>query len=305
MATTSDKEQQKPIVESSEKSKGRRVFPSYIDLAAIFGVYIITQIIAILITKISLNSLLIGSSDELKIGWLMLGSQIISMTLTIIFIYIIRRARQAPPIKIKCSLRGLDPTILLGGLLMLLSASIAIEPLLALLPPTPPVEGRGVPMLLSVVIGAPLFEEFICRGLIFESINNKRGVVMAWLISSLFFGVMHLDPSMVINAFVMGLILCYIYIRSNSILSPIILHSLNNGIAYLLIIAGFGDNTLLRDIIPSQTIYYIVYGLAIVILITSLFLCRSRFKLIAQQNQMESTPKETTQDQAEERAEEK
>ncbi len=279
MAPTSKNELDEPIVEANESEKSKRKFPSYIDLAAIFGVYIITQIIAVLISKVLISSMLADRSEAIQIGWLMMGVQVISMSLTIIFIHIIRRIRQAEPISIKFSIaKGIDPTTLLGGFLMILSASVAIEPLLALLPSPPQVVGRGWPMLVSVIIGAPLFEEYICRGVIFESLRQKSGVVVAWLLSSLLFGLMHLEPTMVLNAFVMGLILCYIYIRSESILTPIILHALNNALALIFILAGFDENMLLRDLISSNAIYYSIYALSIVILLISIFVCRKRFK---------------------------
>ncbi|MFI3332128.1 MAG: type II CAAX endopeptidase family protein [Rikenellaceae bacterium] len=288
MSSTLDNQPQEPIETLDNGGKKRRIFPSFIDLAAIFGVYIVAQIIAVLAIKIAIPHLLPHGDEATQMAWLMLASQIISMVLTIIFIYVIRHVRQAEAITIRLSLKGLDPTLLLGGLLMLLSASVVIEPLLTLLPPTPPIVGRGWPMLVAVIIGAPLFEEFICRGLILESMRTKSGVLMAWFFSSLFFGLMHLDPTMVINAFVMGLILGYIYIRSESLWAAIILHALNNAIAYMLILLGLGDNFILREAIASDVIYYAIYALAAIILLVSILLCRERFKLMIKPCEEES-----------------
>lgn len=289
MNLTSQNEPNTPQVSELEKSKKNHEYPTFIDLAAIYGVFAVTQLAGVLVAKIALSFLLSEAIAEFELASVMLLSQVIAMTLLIIFMTIFRRKRNAAKPPLKFSIRGFDPTILLGGFLMLLSVSVVIEPLLALLPPTPQIDARGWPMLVAVVIGAPIFEEIICRGFIFESLCAKRGVVVAWLLSSLFFGLMHMHPTMVINAFFMGLILCYIYIRSGSLLAPIILHALNNGLAYLLILLGFGDNVMLRDLVTNSNLYLIIYIVAALVLVASTLLCARQFKRIVTQKQEKET----------------
>ena len=74
-------------------------------------------------------------------------------------------------------MRGFDPTILLWGVIMLLSLVIVIEPIMVLLPEPPEVVGRGLFLLIAVGVVAPIFEELICRGVILEAVRAKRG---AW-----------------------------------------------------------------------------------------------------------------------------
>ena len=124
--------------------------------------------------------------------------------------------------------------------------------------------GRGFFTLLVSVVFAPIFEEFFCRGVILEAFREKYGIWAGWICSSLFFGVIHGQVTAMFNASIVGLILGYAYIRSNSIFSAIILHALNNGLALALISFGLGDSTL-RDIIPSTEMYWAVWGIALLI----------------------------------------
>ncbi len=274
------------VNESAPKIKRGHKYPTFVDLVGIFGFFILAQLLAFFCVNFALPHIILDLSSDMLISWTMLLSQIISMTAVIIFITFLRRSRNAERPALSFSLSGFNPTVLLGGFLMMLSSSVVLEPLLALLPAPPEIEAHGWPMLVAVVFGAPIFEEVICRGMIFGSLRKKSGVVAAVLISSLFFGLMHLHPSMIVNASIMGIILCYIYIRSGSLLAPIILHSLNNAIGYLMIILGWGGNIMLRDLISSQTIYIIVYCTSVVVFLISALICVRAFrKIIAETKQ--------------------
>ncbi len=278
--------------EKQEPKEGdkRQKYPTFGELAAIFGVLVVSQLLFFLILSPLVPHIFVSVSDIFDQGLLLMLVQILSMSTTIAFIGFTRRSRKAPKAPLKLSTRGFNPIILLGGLLMILATSVVIEPILSLLPAPPSLTARGWPILLSVVVFAPIFEEVICRGMIYESLRAKGGVVSAWLISSLFFGIIHLDPASAVNAFFMGLILCYIYIRSQSIFAPIILHAINNGLSYLCIVLNLGgdesDVVVLRDIITSDSVYYAVYGVAVVIFIASVVICTRQFNKIIDENKV-------------------
>lgn len=143
-----------------------------------------------------------------------------------------------------------------------------LEPLLSLMPEVPNVYGRGAWAIVTVVVMAPLFEEVIFRGVLLESTRVRYGVVAAWLLSSAIFGIVHVHPTVVVNAFVMGLVLAFIYLRTDSLWSAIILHAINNGIAYLALIAGHG-NSMLIDMVGSRTLYVLFYIAALAVFAVS------------------------------------
>ena len=119
---------------------------------------------------------------------------------------------------------------------------MVLEPLLRLMPELSLEVGRGFWTILSLVIFAPIFEELICRGVVLGSLRGKFGVTTAWLVSSLFFGVLHGQPVQVINATVIGLVLGYVYLATDSLWSVMILHALNNAVAYLALATGHGNS---------------------------------------------------------------
>lgn len=156
--------------------------------------------------------------------------------------------------------RGFDPALLLEGFVVILAAGTLFEPLVKILPGTPDYNmlGRGGWVLLSTVICAPLFEEFLFRGMILEAVRRRRGVIAAWLISSLCFGLAHGLPSQMVATGVIGLVLGDVYLRSGSLFSGILLHALNNALAMLLLILGYGDLSI-SDLVGPKT-YFVIYA---------------------------------------------
>lgn len=85
-------------------------------------------------------------------------------------------------------------------------------------------------MLLTLVILAPVVEEFVFRGVFLTRFMAKTSMWGGILISSLLFGVLHLD---FIGAFLFGIIASLLYLRTGNLLLPILFHMLNNALAAL------------------------------------------------------------------------
>lgn len=82
---------------------------------------------------------------------------------------------------------------------------------------------------LTGVIAAPIVEELLFRGVMLHRFTFKWGLKKAILASSLIFGVLHTD---FIGAFVFGMVMCILYIKTGTIIIPIIAHMLNNLLAF-------------------------------------------------------------------------
>ena len=180
------------------------------------------------------------------------------MSITLAGILYYRRARGGSGPWARFSARGLNPALLLWAFVLMFAVGVVLEPLLRLMPELSLEVGRGFWTILSLVIFAPIFEELICRGVVLGSLRGKFGVTTAWLVSSLFFGVLHGQPVQVINATVIGLVLGYVYLATDSLWSVMILHALNNAVAYLALATGHG-NALLIDLVGSWTLYVLIY----------------------------------------------
>jgi uncharacterized protein len=79
------------------------------------------------------------------------------------------------------------------------------------------------------VIVAPVVEELFFRGFLFQGFRQRYGWVSGALLSSAIFAVAHLDPVALIPTFILGVLLAYMYHRTDSVWIPILLHVLVNG----------------------------------------------------------------------------
>src|SRR5262249_43076873 len=77
------------------------------------------------------------------------------------------------------------------------------------------------------LVAAPLFEEFIFRGLIFGGLRRSFGLWPATLVSAAMFAIMHPAISM-LPVFVMGVCAALVYERTRSLLAPMLTHAVYN-----------------------------------------------------------------------------
>jgi ABC-2 type transport system permease protein len=83
-------------------------------------------------------------------------------------------------------------------------------------------------VLAAIAIpAAPVFEEFIFRGLIFGGLRRSLGVVPATLASAAIFAIIH-PPYAVIPVFVMGVCAAVIYERARMLAAPTLVHAIYN-----------------------------------------------------------------------------
>lgn len=100
---------------------------------------------------------------------------------------------------------------------------------------------------LAIAIAAPVAEEIVFRGAILRALlNSFKHPWVAITLSALFFAVGHLNPAQMPHAFLIGLLLGWMYYRTGSILPGILFHLVNNTVAYVLerIYPGSEDLTL-------------------------------------------------------------
>ncbi|NMA24419.1 MAG: CPBP family intramembrane metalloprotease [Clostridiales bacterium] len=129
--------------------------------------------------------------------------------------------------------------------------------------------GDFIPSLLAVGIVGPIFEELLYRGLIFGELRKITKVRIALVIQAVPFGAMHLDVIQGSYAVIIGILLGYVYYRSNSIIAPIIVHISIN--ASSVIMAHFLTGTEL-----DQWTAVIMAAGALLFLATGAFILSSR-----------------------------
>jgi membrane protease YdiL (CAAX protease family) len=84
-------------------------------------------------------------------------------------------------------------------------------------------------LLALVVVAAPVFEEFIFRGLIFGGLRRTLGIGASVAASAAIFAVVH-PPLAVIPVFGMGLATALVYERTRLLIGPIAAHAVYNAI---------------------------------------------------------------------------
>ncbi len=105
--------------------------------------------------------------------------------------------------------------------------------------------------LISVAFLTPVAEEMVFRGAILRRLNEALGHRLRWVsiaTTALLFAAAHGNIAQGVSAFVMGLALGWVYIRTRSILPGIIIHWANNTAAVLLtrLLPGTADMTLVE-----------------------------------------------------------
>ena len=85
--------------------------------------------------------------------------------------------------------------------------------------------------LISVSVFAPLFEEWLCRGIVLRSLLTKYSTATAIIVSAVFFAIIHFNPWQAIPAFILGLLFGYVYYKTGSLKLTMLMHCANNTMA--------------------------------------------------------------------------
>ena len=88
--------------------------------------------------------------------------------------------------------------------------------------------------IVSAVIAAPILEELFFRGMIYKRLRDMINVKAAVVISALFFGAFHGNLVQFVYAFIIGLMLAYVYEKFKTIWAPVIFHVGANLISVLI-----------------------------------------------------------------------
>ena len=83
----------------------------------------------------------------------------------------------------------------------------------------------------------PIAEEIVFRGAILRVLQNALGERKRWIaivISALIFGLIHFNLAQGLHAFLIGLLLGWLYSKTGSILPSFVFHWVNNTVAYLM-----------------------------------------------------------------------
>lgn len=204
--------------------------------------WIFTYLIVCGIIPAALEQLIWGTTENAVSAWLHLLTLI---ALNILFILVLKTKYQ---LKL-----GIFSNISLSGILLAFGCSILFFLLLdnfldpffdRLFMASADEYKRAIEQLrqyptvsfIRICLLAPVVEEIFIRGWVLNSLRKKYGVILALLLSTLFFAVLHFNFVQTLSAAIAGFILGLLYIKTGSLFCCILAHSLYNTISYFTII---------------------------------------------------------------------
>jgi len=90
--------------------------------------------------------------------------------------------------------------------------------------------GAFIISAIGSIFYAPLIEELVFRGVLFNRLKIRIGIIPAMIISSLLFGIGH-DFGGITSAFLFGICMCILYLKTDNIFVPMSVHFINNVVA--------------------------------------------------------------------------
>lgn len=132
---------------------------------------------------------------------------------------------------------------------------------------------------LVVGLLAPLAEELVFRGAVLRALlrwNNRpwRGIV----ISAVLFAVVHMNPAQMPHAFLIGLLLGWMYYRTDSIVPGVVYHWVNNTVAYVMYNLYPNPDMTLVDLFGNPRTVLMAVGCSVLIFLPALFQLNQRLR---------------------------
>jgi uncharacterized protein len=138
----------------------------------------------------------------------------------------------------------------------------------------------GIFAFFLMVIAAPILEELIFRGIILDGLLKKYSSTKSILISSLLFGLVHLNPWQFVTGLIIGIFSGWVYYRTRSLSFSIIIHAAANLSGFLMRYFidndSFMDDTLVEMYGGLTNLILAIIG-SIVIVAVCVYLLRKEF----------------------------
>jgi hypothetical protein len=130
---------------------------------------------------------------------------------------------------------------------------------------------------LVVGLLAPLAEEMVFRGAVLRSL--LRWMKNPWIgivISAVLFAVIHMNPAQMPHAFLIGLLLGWMYYRTDSIVPGVVYHWVNNTVAYVMYNLYPNPDMTLVELFGTEQKVLMALGFSLLIFLPALFQLNQR-----------------------------
>ena len=228
--------------------------PARIILVA-FGIFLLSQFVAVLLVEAGLQLFNVGAKDGIAQSAAAQFFYILLAEAAVIgSVYWVLRRRKLNLVAIGLGRRVAwrDIKWAVGGFLGFYGLLFAVTAILLLLVPGFDIEAPqdvgfnvlATPLdqiiaLIALVILPPLGEETLMRGYLYSGLRSRLRFWPALLITSLLFGAAHLSTGVsgplwaaAVDTFILSAVLVYLRERTGALYAPIMLHGLNNLVAF-------------------------------------------------------------------------
>jgi len=121
----------------------------------------------------------------------------------------------------------------------------------------------SIPNIILISIFAPLLEEILVRGLVLRGYLLNYTPNKAVIASAVFFGAIHMNPWQFVAGFIAGLFLGYLYYKTKSLFSSILVHLTNNSLAVVFSLYYTNADASFKDMLGNEYYYILIASLAI------------------------------------------
>lgn len=166
------------------------------------------------------------------------------------------------------------------GLVLLLTfcVIVLIEPIENIVPESDALEQifnmirkHPVNTALAVCIAAPVLEEIVCRGYMMRGMLQYMKPWQAIAISAFLFAAIHGNLAQGVTAFILGILLGWIYYRTGSLLMSMMIHfAVNTSSTMVALFASMPEDASLQSIMGNthpEWDYYLLLGFCAVLLV--------------------------------------
>lgn len=116
--------------------------------------------------------------------------------------------------------------------------------------------------VINIVVLPPMVEELMFRGLIYGRLRERLKVPSAVLVSALIFALAHMNLVQIPYAFLLGILIAYIYEKTKSILFPMLFHFMSN--LFSVVLTYFKPAKVLYD---SQIAFVLMVACSVAVVI--------------------------------------
>ena len=140
-------------------------------------------------------------------------------------------------------------------------------------------------LILEIVTGAmfpAFFEEITNRGVLLAALDNEKSDRVKIIFMGVFFGVFHQNVPQFFPTMIIGVIIAYMAVKSQSILPGMIVHFINN---FVITLSSYGSQT-------GSPTNVIVLALSVAVAVWLIIICLRRFAAINVRYREERDPAE-------------